>query len=55
MDISGGSVPPGPNLNGGMKPLGWIKTFLTEYKKSKYVRISLRTFDIFYSSFKNAL
>ena len=42
MDPSGGSVPPGPNLTGGMEP-----GINTEYMKSKYVRISLRNIKFF--------
>ena len=39
MDPSGGSVPPGRNLTGELEPR--MKTnILTEYMKSKYVRIS---------------
>ena len=39
MDPSGGSVPPGPDLTGGMDP-GMNTNIKTEYVKSKYVHIS---------------
>ena len=41
MDISAGSVPPGPNLTGGMEP-GMDTNIETKYMKSKCVRIPLR-------------
>ena len=43
---SGGSVPLGPNLTGGMEP-GINTNIKTEYMKSKYVRISLGNIKLF--------
>jgi hypothetical protein len=54
MDISAGSVPPDPNLTGGMEP-GMNNNIYTKYVKSKCVRIPLRNTSFLYISFKNTL
>ena len=52
MDILAGSVPPGPNITGGMEP-GMNTSIYTEFMKRRFVCIFRNIFSLSY--FKNAL